>query len=395
MTEQQASLTPSSEHQYAGFGRRFLAYWVDFIILFPIGLVVQQMLGVNPFAVFQAQSLEQLQQIQQSTAGGLPTIVSLALALAFFLIMWVNFEGATPGKKLMAIKIIKGDGSKLSYPVAFIRYIGYFLSAFVFMLGYLWIIWDKKKQGWHDKIAGTVVVKTNEQPKTFLAVILAMIAILGMTGYMGAAMYKGIMLGTQEIRSKDVDRRPAQSIKQNKDNMSAEAKVHYDKTQELFKQMQAVSDNPDSIKPTADQTISEAKLAVDIEPNNPFLWSNLGDAYGWPNTVGTVDDSLNAYKKAEELDPNNVVYINFVGDQLIRMGRYEDAVLQFQKTLRLTDSSGFAHLSIGKAYKGLKVYDEARKHFTEAVTIFQGQNNNGQHDDEILDAQKELGSLPR
>lgn len=384
-----------NQNQYAGFGRRFLAYWVDFIILFPIGLVVQQMMGVNPFAVFQAQTLEQLQQIQQSSAGGLPTIVSLALALAFFLIMWVNFDGATPGKKLMAIKIIKADGSKVTYPVAFIRYIGYFLSAFIFALGYLWIIWDKKKQGWHDKIAGTTVVKTNEQPKTFLAVVLAMIAILGMTGYMGAAMYKGISLGAKEVINKNVDRRPAQSLKQNKDNMSAEAKAHYDKSQELFAQMRTVQNDAQAIKPIADQTIKEAKLAVDVEPNNPFLWSNLGDAYGWPNTIGTVEDSLSAYKKAEELDQNNVVYINFVGDQLIRMERYEEAVLQFQKTLRLTNSSGYAHLSIGKAYVGLKVYDEARTHLNEAISTFKTQNDKGQYDDEILDAQKLLGSLPR
>lgn len=187
-----------NQNQYAGFGRRFLAYCVDFLILFPVGLAVQQMMGVNPFAVFQAQSLEQLRQIQQSSAGGLPTIVSLALALAFFLIMWVNFDGATPGKKLMAVKIVKADGSKVTYPVAFIRYVGYVLSAFVFMLGYLWIIWDKKKQGWHDKIAGTTVIKTNEQPKTFLAVVLAMIAILGMTAYMGAAMFQGLRLGIRE-----------------------------------------------------------------------------------------------------------------------------------------------------------------------------------------------------
>ena len=198
MSEQPFTLSTSERNQYAGFGRRFLAYWVDFVILFPIGLVVQQMLGANPFAVFQAQSFEQIQQIQQSGAGGLSTILSLAFALAFFLIMWVNYDGATPGKKLMAIKIIRADGSKITYPVALVRCIGYFLSTFIFMLGYLWVIWDKKKQGWHDKIAGTIVVKTNKQPKTFLAVILAMIAIIVMVGYMGLAMFQAFRLSIRE-----------------------------------------------------------------------------------------------------------------------------------------------------------------------------------------------------
>lgn len=158
--------------------------------------------------------------------------------------------------------------------------------------------------------------------------------------------------------------------------------------------MRTAQNNLDAIKPIADQTIQQAKLAVDVEPKNPFLWSNLGDAYGWPNTIGSPEDSLNSYKKAEELDPNNVVYINFVGDQLIRMERYEDAILQFQKTLRLTDTSGYAHLSIGKAYKSLNIYSEARKHLGRAIKIFESDNDQGQYDDEILDAQKEIGSLP-
>ncbi len=394
MVDPQALSAQTVEHQYAGFGRRFLAYWVDFLILCPIGLAVQQMMGAKPFAVFEVQTLEQLQQLQQSNAGALPTIVSLVVMLAFFLIMWVNFDGATPGKKLMAIKIVKADGSKITYPVAFIRYIGYFLSAFFFMFGYMWIIWDKKKQGWHDKIAGTKVVKTSEQPKTFLAIILTLIAIVGIVGYMGAAMLHGIRLGTQEIGSSDANRRPSQSLMQYRDNMSAEAKAYYDKTQELYLQMRTAQNNLDAIKPIADQTIQQAKLAVDVEPKNPFLWSNLGDAYGWPNTIGSPEDSLNSYKKAEELDPNNVVYINFVGDQLIRMERYEDAILQFQKTLRLTDTSGYAHLSIGKAYKSLNIYSEARKHLGRAIKIFESDNDQGQYDDEILDAQKEIGSLP-
>lgn len=191
----------NNSDKYAGFGRRILAYWVDFLILFPIGLTIQQMFGANPFAMFQYETLEQLQKAQQSGTNTIPTLISLAIGLAYFLIMWVNYDGATPGKRLMAIKIVKSDGSKLSYPAAFLRYIGYFVSAFVFGLGYLWMIWDKKKQAWHDKIAGTVVVKTDEQPKTFLALILALIAILLITGYFSAAMYKGFQLGLKQAGS--------------------------------------------------------------------------------------------------------------------------------------------------------------------------------------------------
>ncbi len=61
---------------------------------------------------------------------------------------------------IMGIKVVSVDGGPVSVGKAFVRWIGYFVSAIVFCLGFLWIIWDKEKQGWHDKIAGTYVVKT-------------------------------------------------------------------------------------------------------------------------------------------------------------------------------------------------------------------------------------------
>lgn len=194
----------SFQPRYAGFGIRFLAYWVDFIILFPIGLVVQQMVGNNPFAIFQAQSLVDVQKIQGSANSLLGIIISIPVSIAFFLIFWANYDGATPGKKLLGIKIVKENGEKLTYSTAFARYIGYMLSAatmFFFGIGYLWVIWDKKKQALHDKIAGTIVVKTDKQPKTALAVFLTLIAILMIFGYMGAAVLKGISLGVEQSQT--------------------------------------------------------------------------------------------------------------------------------------------------------------------------------------------------
>lgn len=72
---------------------------------------------------------------------------------------WVKFAG-TPGKRLLKLKVLdEATGNQLTLGQAILRYIGYIPSAIVFGLGYLWVIWDGKKQGWHDKIAKTVVVK--------------------------------------------------------------------------------------------------------------------------------------------------------------------------------------------------------------------------------------------
>ncbi len=385
----------ASKQQYASFGARFLAYWVDLLIFFPLGIIIQSMLGNDPFAVFQAQTIADMQKLQHSSNQLLGTLIAFAFGLAYYLIFWVNYDGATPGKKLLGIKIVRDNGEKLTYPTAFIRYIGFILSGltlvFLFGLGYLWVIWDKKKQALHDKFAGTVVIKTGQPPKTALAVFLTILAMLLFFGYIGATLLQGISLGMKGFAG---DYRPAQSLNASKQSMSPQAKVHYDKTQELFKQMRDLGNNVTAIKPIADENIREAKMAVDAQPDNVLLWSNLGDAYGWPNTIGTQNDSLNAYKKAEELDPSNVVVSNAVGDELIRLNRNEDAIIQFQKSLRLSDNSAYAHISMGTAYKNLGIYNEARTHLERGIEIFKSENTNGSYDTVILQAQKELSSLP-
>jgi len=71
-----------------------------------------------------------------------------------------GMRGATIGKQIMKLKVIGTDGRMpIGYGNAFIRLIGKMISSIVIFLGYIWIIFDKEKQGWHDKIANTFVVK--------------------------------------------------------------------------------------------------------------------------------------------------------------------------------------------------------------------------------------------
>jgi len=214
--------------------------------------------------------------------------------------------------------------------------------------------------------------------------------------------YKAISSGVLNEVFKKSATSPGTSIQRLIDEMSPEAKVHYDRSQELFKQMREIQKSGKSdteivaeTKKLNDENIVELKKALELEPNNPKLWHQLGSAYTWINSTGTLEDGLAAYQKAEELDPNNVVYINGVGDMLIQMGKYEEAVLHFQKTLRLTDKSGFANLSVARAYANLKIYDSAREHYEKAIEIFTNENKDGNYDTYILQARKELSSLPQ
>ena len=68
--------------------------------------------------------------------------------------------GMTIGKRFFHLKVVREDGSKPGMGTAFLREsLGKFISSLVFSLGFLWVIWDKDKQGWHDKIAKTFVVQ--------------------------------------------------------------------------------------------------------------------------------------------------------------------------------------------------------------------------------------------
>jgi len=80
------------------------------------------------------------------------------VALAYFSAMWA-WKGTTIGGIVLGLKVVRFDGQPLTFPVALIRGLAAAFSIVVLFLGILWIAWDPEKQGWHDKIAGTVVLK--------------------------------------------------------------------------------------------------------------------------------------------------------------------------------------------------------------------------------------------
>ena len=157
----------SSTSNYAGFWRRFLALSVDTLIISLIGVGISFSLGTDPLA----ETKSNLQTIDR--------VLTWVMTISYSVLFWVNYDGATPGKRLMAIKIVNVDGKPINYGVAIIRNLGYLISAVPLGLGYLWVAWDKKKQGWHDKIAHTYVVKTDKSPRIGLAIFLTLLLVIG------------------------------------------------------------------------------------------------------------------------------------------------------------------------------------------------------------------------
>ena len=83
---------------------------------------------------------------------------SLLAGMTYF--TWFHgIAGRTPGKMLLGLRVIQASGDPMTPGIAFLRWVGYLISGPVFCLGFLWVAFDGRKQGWHDKIAATLVIR--------------------------------------------------------------------------------------------------------------------------------------------------------------------------------------------------------------------------------------------
>lgn len=92
--------------------------------------------------------------------------IGFAIPVAYHWYFWTRRDGQTPGKFALSIRVIKADGAPLGDTDAVIRAIGYNVSSIFCGLGYLWAIFDKNNQTWHDKLARTYVVRTDNRRHT-------------------------------------------------------------------------------------------------------------------------------------------------------------------------------------------------------------------------------------
>jgi len=97
-----------------------------------------------------------LVSILAGVVGGPPQ--GFLVALAYFAGMWA-WKATTIGGIVLGIKVARVDAQEITFTIALVRALAAAFSAVVLFLGFLWILWDKDRQGWHDRIAGTVVVK--------------------------------------------------------------------------------------------------------------------------------------------------------------------------------------------------------------------------------------------
>lgn len=144
-TPEKDSAFPSVE--YAGFWIRFLASLLDSILLLMV-MVPLLMFLYGPEILFATES-----------PGIAYDFINYGLPIIAVIIFW-QYRAATPGKIMMGIYIVDADTFRQpTFGRLLLRYLGYYVSILTLFLGFFWIGWDKRKQGFHDKIANTVVIK--------------------------------------------------------------------------------------------------------------------------------------------------------------------------------------------------------------------------------------------
>jgi len=134
--------------EYAGFWMRVGAALIDTIL---ISIVIWPVLT----AVYGMEYWSGDRLIQ----GPLDFLVSWILPAVAVVLFWLARQ-ATPGKMAIGARIVDAKtGGKPSTRQLLIRYLGYYVAMLPLFIGILWVAFDPRKQGWHDKLAGTVVVR--------------------------------------------------------------------------------------------------------------------------------------------------------------------------------------------------------------------------------------------
>ena len=141
---------PAEGVEYGGFWIRFLAFVLDGIIVAVITAALAPLLGAG--AVVETAPNQVEINYGANAVGGL-------VGLLYFIGFW-SLRGQTPGMMPFRLRVVKAaDGTRPDWVVSLLRYVGLIISIAVVFIGVIWVAFDSRKQGWHDKIAGTLVVR--------------------------------------------------------------------------------------------------------------------------------------------------------------------------------------------------------------------------------------------
>ncbi len=149
---EQVAQAPAAAVEYADFAVRTGAWLIDLVIIIAIdsALVVW---GISSGVTGSGSAMDAMVGFAFLTTPGL------------YPWLFTGLRGQTPGKMVTGIMVVDKQGKLPGLWRAALReLLGKLISALALFIGFLWIAWDPCKQGWHDKLAGTYVVRRSRRP---------------------------------------------------------------------------------------------------------------------------------------------------------------------------------------------------------------------------------------
>lgn len=136
--------------EYAGFWIRVGAAMIDSVLILMV--IVPLLVAIYGWGYFGEQT--------SMIAGPADFLISWVAPAVAVIAFWL-YRQATPGKMVLSLRVVDAStGGALSVGQSVGRYLGYYVSTIPLLLGLIWVAFDRRKQGWHDKLAGTVVIRS-------------------------------------------------------------------------------------------------------------------------------------------------------------------------------------------------------------------------------------------
>jgi uncharacterized RDD family membrane protein YckC len=160
--------TQTAPTTYASFGARFVALIIDSVVIWVLQMVIiTPILAVMGLSfASNAGNFENLSDAETvGLIGGIiaaafsTILVVAAISFLYFAVLESSKTQASVGKMALGIKVVDLDGQRISFGKALLRSVGKIVSQMIFYIGYIMAAFTDKKQGLHDMIAGTLVVK--------------------------------------------------------------------------------------------------------------------------------------------------------------------------------------------------------------------------------------------
>lgn len=150
-------MPPADSLEYVGFWARVGAALIDTVLVLAVTLPL--LVAIYGWAYFD--------RAQVGRGAAIVDFLLSWVAPAVAVVAFWLYKQATPGKMVVSARVVDAKtGNTMTVAQSIGRYLGYYVSTIPLGLGLIWVAFDPKKQGWHDKLAGTVVVRSRNRGST-------------------------------------------------------------------------------------------------------------------------------------------------------------------------------------------------------------------------------------